>query len=360
MKSIIRFGLVLLVAMIMVATPALSARAQGANCYGVPDADCQLLTAAGANSTGFAQGFNMDYKLNFKFAGNSGGTASTGDVNVTGTGAFGIAAGAAASASGASDPMAALSSLLFSNVINFSSNTDGKTQSGSVEVRLANGNVYFKSDMMGGKWQYITSTDAMTALSAMQKNMGGGAAGGTGGATGGMAAMNNPEMLAAIMAIPNIPGVIAGEAADGPTVDGQATRQITYNIDLAKLVGSTEFRPVIKAGLTQSAAGAEVTDAQIDDAVSKAGTALANSKLAFYVLVGSADKITHGFGVNFSLSVDEATAKLLSPNSTTAGSGDLSASFDITFSKVGQAVAVEAPADATKLDLGAMMGGAGK
>src|SRR5258706_7121852 len=122
MKAFFRLGVLLLVAL-MVATPAVSTRAQGANCYGVPDADCQLLTAAGANSTGFQQGFNMDYKLNFKFSGDSNGKKSTGDFNVTGTGVFGAAAAAAGAAA---DPAAAMSALLISNVINYDANTDGQ------------------------------------------------------------------------------------------------------------------------------------------------------------------------------------------------------------------------------------------
>jgi len=309
------------------------------------------LTAAGANSAGFQQGFNMDYKLAFKFSGNSGGKTSTGDISVDGTGVL----GAAAAAAGASaDPTAAMSALLFSNVINYNATTDGNAQKGSVEIRVANGNIYFKSDMLGGgKWQFISSADAATYLKAIQGSMTSGA--GAGG-TAGMNPMSNPEMLTALMSIPNIPGVITGAAADGPTVDGQATRQITYNIDLATLVAAKEFRPVLKAGLTQQAKGAEVTDAQVDEIVTKASAALKNSKLAFYVLVGSEDKTTHGFGVNFSLSLDETTAKLLG----SSGAGDLSASFDITLSKIGQAVTVEAPADAVKFDPSMMMGGAGK
>jgi hypothetical protein len=357
MKSIFRFGVMLLVA-VMLATPVASTRAQGDTCYGVPAGDCALLNGLSGTSAAFAQGFNMDYKLDFKFNGSSAGTAQTGNVTISGTGVLGTAA--AAASGGASDPSAMLSALLFSNVINYDINAGTTPQKGSVEVRVANGNVYFKADMMGPKWQYMSAADlSAIATSAMSKMPGASGAGGTGAAGGPMSAMSNPEMMAALSAIPNIPGAIVGEAVDGPSVDGQATRKITYNINLATIVAAKEFRPVLKAGLAQQAAGAEVTDAQVDDMAAKIGTALKNSKLSFYALVGSSDKILHGLGLNVAFSIDEATAKLLSPTSTTSGSGDLSLAFDITFSKVGQAVTVEAPADATKLDLGAMMG-AGK
>jgi len=300
----------------------------------------------------------MDYNLAVKYNGTSAGTTQSGDFTVNGTGMLGTAAAAASGA--ASDPSAMLSALLFSNVINFSSNSAGQAQKGTLEVRVVNGNVYFKTDMMGPSWQYVSSADLSTLItSAMSKMGSAGGAGGTGGTGGAMAAMNNPELMAAFAAIPNIPGAITGEATDGPSVDGQATRKITYTLNLATIVGAKEFRPVVKAGLSQQAAGAEVTDAQVDTMVTNITTALKTSKLSFYALVGSGDKILHGFGVNFSISVDEATAKLLSPTSTTSGSGDINLAFDITFSKVGQAVAVTAPADATKLDLSAMMG-AGK
>jgi len=356
MKSIFRFGVILLVAL-MVAAPAITTRAQADPCYVIPAADCTLLQGTSTTSAAFAQGFNMDYTLAIKYNGTSAGTTQSGDVTVNGTGMLGTAA--AAASGGAADPSAMLSALLFSNVINFSSNSAGQAQKGSLEVRVVNGNVYFKTDMMGPSWQYVSSADLSTLLTSTMSKMGSSGAGGTGGTGGAMAAMNNPELMAAFGAIPNIPGAITGEATDGPSVDGQATRKVTYNLNLATIVGAKEFRPVVKAALAQQAAGAEVTDAQVDDTVTKATTALQNSKLSFYALVGSGDKILHGFGVNFSISVDEATAKLLSPTSTTSGSGDVNFAFDITFSKVGQAVAVEAPADATKLDLSAMMG-AGK
>jgi len=350
MKSIIRLGVFLLVAL-MVVSPAISTRAQD-TCYGVPEADCKLVTEASANSAAFQQGFTMDYKIAFSGKGTSNGTDSSGAVNVSGSGVLGTAAAAAAGA----DPSAMMNAFLFSNVINFETSGSGTPQKGSIEVRVVNGNLYFKSDLMGGKWQYVTGAELQAALtSALSKMSSAGAgAGGTGG-TGGMNPMSNPELLTALMAAPNIPGVITGEAADGPTVDGQATRKVTYNFDLATLIGAKEFRPVVKAALSQQAAGAEVTDAQIDENVQKATTALQNTKFSAYVLVGSADKITHGFGVSLNAVIDEATAKLM--NST--GAGELNANFDITFSKVGQAVTVEAPADAVKFDM-SMFGGASK
>jgi hypothetical protein len=226
-------------------------------------------------------------------------------------------------------------------------------QKGSIEVRIVNGNVYFKSAMLGGdKWQYVTGAELQSLITTMSSQMSG--AGGAGG-TGGANPMSNPEMLGAIMAAPNIPGVITGEAEDGPTVDGHPTRKVTYNLNLATLVGAQEFRPVIKSALSQQAAGTEVTDAKIDETIQQATAALQNTTFSVYVLVGTDDKVTHGFGLNIDATIDEATSKLLK----SSGSGSINASLDFTFSKVGQAVTVEAPADAVKFDM-SMFGGAAK
>ena len=185
MKSIIRLGVLVLVALVAFG-PIATIHAQGPNnCFGAPAEDCKLFTTAfeSANTAKFAQGFAMDYKLNAKF--NVGGaSAQNGSVDVTGTGAFGL--NTTAMSSGSSDPMSALAGLMFSNVIKASSSDNGKTQEGSIEIRIVNGNVYFMSEQLTqGKWQYVSMSDAFTAAMSMQSSMA------SSGSAGGLGSFNS-------------------------------------------------------------------------------------------------------------------------------------------------------------------------
>jgi len=341
MKSIFRLcALVLLVA--FAAVPALNAYAQTQMCFGLADADCKLFYGA-FDSSNIAKltSFQMTYSVDGKASGAQGG-----EVHVTGTGSFGLDTKAASTAD-SSNPMGALSALMFSNVIKASGGATGGTPTNvNIEVRVVGGNIYFNSpELNGGKWQYTSVSDvssmAMQSFSSMSSGSSSG--GSSSGAAGAMSMMNSPEMQQALAAIPTIPGVITATSADGDQVDGVATKKVTFSIDLVKLVQAKEFRPVIEQSLKSQASTSSMT---ADQVVTMASTALKDSKVQFWGMVGT-DGVLRGLGFSLAFNVDDATAKSL--NMGTGGSANIDFAFNI--SKVGQPITVEAPTGAEKLTL---------
>ncbi|MEP7287943.1 MAG: hypothetical protein ABI947_19500 [Chloroflexota bacterium] len=332
MKSIIRFSIALLIAVIA-ATPAFSARAQGTNCYGLADADCQLYYGALApdNMAKFAS-FAMDYTLAAKIK-TTGATAQDADIKVEGSGSF---SGDPKSFT-AANPSAGLSSLLFSNVIKANVTSNGSPMAGDVEVRVTGGNAYFNSAMFTqGKWQFVPLSAATGGMSGM-----------TGGAG---AAASDPALMKSFMDVLASPGVIKAEAKDGPEVDGQATKQFTFTLDAVALTKAPELRPLLKQALAAQAKGAPVDDQQVEAVATLAGSALKDSTFAVSWLVGTSDKIFHGVGLNIVLKIDDSTAKLLKMD----GPVDATVDFNIQVSKVGEPVTVEVPADAAPFSMGGM------
>jgi hypothetical protein len=343
MKSIYRLGaLVLLVAFAIV--PAINAYAQTQMCFGLADTDCKLFYGA-FDSANMAKltAFQMAYSINGKGSGGGSG----GEFHVDGTGSFGIDTTAASTAD-SSNPMGALSALMFSNVIKASGGaTGGQSQTVNLEIRVVKGNIYFKSaELNADKWQYTSVADVSKLASQYMASMGSASSGSSGSSSpmGAMSAMQSPEMQQALAAIPTIPGVVTAASADGDQVDGIATKKVTFNIDLVKLVQAKEFRPVIEQSLKQQTSGTTVT---ADQAIQLASTALKDSKVQFWSTVGT-DGVLRGIGFTLAFNIDDATAKAMN---MTSGGGSANVDFAFNISKVGQPVTVEAPAGAEKLTL---------
>src|SRR5258708_39957515 len=218
MKSIYRLGaLVLLVAFAIV--PAINAYAQTQMCFGLADIDCNLFYGA-FDSANMAKltSFQMAYSINGKGSGGGSG----GKFRVEGTGSFGIDP-KAASTSDSSNPMGALSALMFSNVIKASGGATGQSQTVNLEIRVVGGNIYFKSaELNADKWQYTSVADVSKLASQYMASMGSASSGSSGSSSpmGAMSAMQSPEMQKALAAIPTIPGVVTAASADGDHVDG--------------------------------------------------------------------------------------------------------------------------------------------
>ena len=342
MKSIFRLGaLVLLVVFALV--PAVKSYAQNQMCFGLADADCGLFYSA-FSSANLAKltSFQMDYSINGKGSGGGSG----GEFHVTGSGSFGIDT-KAASTSDSSNPMGALSALMFSNVIKASGGATGQSQTVNLEIRVVGGNIYFKSaELNADKWQYTSVADVSKLASQYMSSMGSASSGSSGSSSpmGAMSAMQSPEMQKALAAIPTIPGVVTAASADGDQVDGVATKKVTFNIDLVKLVQAKEFRPVIEQSLKQQTSGTTMT---ADQAIQLASTALKDSKVQFWGTVGT-DGVLRGIGFTLAFNIDDATAKAMN---MTSGGGSANVDFAFNISKVGQPVTVEAPAGAEKLTL---------
>jgi hypothetical protein len=301
--------------------------------------------------------FTMDYTLTLKA--DTGDPAKNIDLKVTGKGPFGLDT---TKLSGDSkDPMAAIGALTMANVIDASMTSNGKDVKGTFEFRIVGGDLYFMGDMATqGKWQKINIGKALTAAMANPMVSGMMSGKGTGAASNpAMAAMQDPEVMKALMSIPNIPGVITATRGDDITIGSEKVAVFTYDLDVLKLVQAKEFAPVLKAALKGQSAGAEVTDKQVAQIVAAANMFLKDFKFSVTRYVGADDKLPHGIGITFSLKLDAATAGMVM-SSPDAKPVSIDFNFDIKLDKIGEAVTVDPVADATEIDTSKMMGGGAK
>lgn len=365
MKSVWRGCILLAIVALIAFTPALTSRAQGdTRCFGLSDADCQLWHSGNdsANASKYSS-FVMDYNITFTLAGT--GTNDV-DFKVTGTGPFSIDASKVSAAS--SDPMAALTALTMANTLTASLNANGQTQKGTFEFRIVDGNLYYKGDQVTqDKWMYISLGKTLSAVMSNPSftNMLSGVMSGTGGGTGAgnnpaTEIMSDPEVMAAIAKIPDIPGFIKLERQADLDIGGEKTAQFVMNFDILTLIKSPDFAPILKAGLKSQNQGAEVDDKQVQQIVALAQTVLKDTKFSITQWVGTTDKLSHGLGVDFVMKIDENTAALLPSSSSSSGPAkplDLNFHFDVKLTKIGQPVTVEPVKDATEFDPSSMMGG---
>src|SRR5258708_3146452 len=150
MKSVIRFGMMVTLA-VGALTPPFGAQAQAQKpCFGLADADCQLFYGA-SNSDNMAKvtSFVVDYALTGKVVGAPDGDV---DFNISGNGPIGLDATALAalkssSAGGGSAAMTglmgALKDITLQDVFKIMVNAPKNPANISGEVRLIGGQAYF-------------------------------------------------------------------------------------------------------------------------------------------------------------------------------------------------------------------------
>jgi hypothetical protein len=342
MKSIIRFAALLALALTAL-FPAMSVavNAQATSCYGLADADCKLLQDAGSTeSAAKLSSFVMDYSIKATIKGTG---AADGDLNITGSGPFSIdpavMADLKANAGKQMDPAAmvkAISAITFGNVIKLESTIPTVTP-GSFELRLVGGNLYFMGDKSTqGKWMVLNLAQQMTAMgSSMGSMMGGSAAAAN--------PMMNPKIQADFEALAKVPGVLKTEATDGPSVDGQATRKLSYSLDFAALFAAPEFKALVTD--LSASSGQSMDTAQLDQTIQMGQVILKDTKFQVNYLVGSGDKLFHGFGLTIAVKLDPQYAALVTNNSD-AKELDVNVDLNVQLSKIGQPVKVDPVADA--------------
>jgi len=350
MKSVFRSAVFAILVALMAFVPVMSTHAQADMCFGLKADDCALLQGMGGADMSKLSSFVMDYSITAKMTGTG---SSDVDFSVTGNGPFSIDATKMSSAS--SNPMAAITGLTVANTITASLTASGQTQKGTFEFRILDGTLYFMGDMATqGKWM---SVDLAQALGAAMSNPQFSGAMNPGSNPAAAAAMD-PEVLANLGKAFMAPGVITAKRAADITIDGQAVAAFQFNFDIVSLLKAPEFKPAIQKIMASQSSGTEITDQQLNQFISAAQTMLKDTKFSVTEYVGTTDKLPHGFGLDFSLKLDPATAGMVT-GSSNAQALNVDFHFLITLSKVGEAVAVTAPAGAEKIDLSGMMGGSG-
>src|SRR5260221_11410394 len=256
MKSVIRFGMLVMLA-VGAMTPAFSAQAQAQKpCFGLADADCQLFYGASVPD-------NMSKLTSFVFDGSLVGKVTgipSGDVdfNFSGNGPIGLdptAISALKSSTGANmmtGLMGALKGITLQNAFKIAVNAKPSPTNISGEIRLVGGQFYFMSpEKTPGKWLVADVTQAMSSNPSlgMLGAMGAGASGGSNSAM-----MQDPKMQADVQALYKY---VKASTADGPSLDGAATKQFTLDVDLGGLFGGPEMKQMFTdiAAASSSTAG---------------------------------------------------------------------------------------------------------
>src|SRR5579859_3333598 len=229
MKSVIRFGMLVMLA-VGALTPAFGAQAQAQKpCFGLSDADCQLFYCASTqDNMAKLTSFVVDYALTGKVTG-----APKGDVNfnITGNGPIALDATAIAamkSSGGAAmmtGLMSALKGITLQDMFNIDVSAPTNPAKFSGEVRLIGGQWYYMSpEKTGGKWKVMDLTTAMQSNPSLGMLGMMGASG-----SSSTSAMKDPKIQADGQALVKY---VKASTADGPSLDGAATKQFTLDIDL--------------------------------------------------------------------------------------------------------------------------------
>lgn len=347
MKSILRYGVLAALIMVMAAASVVTTNAQGATLCpkGLTADDCSLLTGSKA-----ATSFVMDYTVTAKTA----GTTSDFDLEVKGSGPIDVS-----KVTAGTDPSKMYAGLLFQTKMDASLAAGSQKQAGSIEIRIVDGFIYINGDQATkGKWMKVDL--AKVTQSSMS------------GLPVSPSSLNTAVDPALITALEGLAGdALSGKSADGPTVDGVATKQITVSLDLNALVkslGTDKGAAAIAqiAAMVPGGASASGMDPkQIQQAVSQfqpmLEPTLKATTISFSWLIDPAAKQYRGFSAIIKTTVDPALAAMMSGGAGGAAPKAISVDLElnVTLSKLGAPVTVDPVADAVDMTSAAgSLGGA--
>ncbi len=363
MKPVFRLWIVLWIALLVIAPAMMTTRAQGELCLpGLQPADCELMTAAGKGSI---TSFVMDYALKVNVSGIEGlksGAETLHDIalNVAGNGPFGLDTAKLPTDAKPGDLASLLKSIpaiTLGNAIKIDLKNGDQPQSFSLEFRILDSKLYFKSDNpdfyknnqnLLGKWIVAPLDSKALGQAAGSSGLSGAMMGGA--MTGGS---NAAQMQAMARQFAAVPGFINATRADA---NDEAT--FTINIDVAALLKSQEFKPMLRAMLASRRGGGKMDDKQLDAMIAMAIPYFENLKVTVTSVVGTKDQLTHGFGLHIALKL---TAEQMRSLAALGGGSNLpefknpldaDINFSIKLSNLNQPVKLDAPADAVPAEGG--------
>jgi hypothetical protein len=333
-------GIVALTALAFV--PSQSASAD--NCFGLSKDDCALVNGAKGSLKDFSS-FNMQYSLALTISGTKSRDV---DFKVGGSGPLSLAANtdpADLAAGGKS-----IQKIALDDTFTASLKQGDQNLTGTVEIRIVNGALYYEGDKLTqGQWRSLDLTQLARSKSIRQSNLGSF----LGGKGGPGSLVRDVTILADLVKLSQTPGFIKAQRGTDLTLNDQTVAaQFVYTFDLPTLFSSPNFEPLLKVVLTQ--AGRKVDDATLKAVGPKLATAFQNSTVTATRLIGTTDKLPHGFGVDIKATLDPSVLGM-----DTAATPDASAtpvSFEFHFlvklTDIGKPVTVTAPTNATPADLG--------
>lgn len=335
MKSLLRIvSLVIVIVLVVGGAPSSIQKASAqSNCKlkGLSSADCKLIADAGDNLANLKT-FVMDYTVTFQAKG-----LPNGNINFSAQGSGPVDVSAVDDANG----LNALSSAIFASNLKATLTEGGKTQSGTLDLRMVDGVLYITASRFP---QSNSKLDVSQLLDAIPEQ-----------ARLALAAnVFNFDRLATLQNTPaaDIPGVYQAKAQNGRVVEGQAMTQIALDTNLSTYF-SYLFRPENREQLRAvlEASGQQYTDDQLNQiarAIPLLRTTLQATKLQETWLIGKKDKLYHGWGLTFSTRIDPTLINMLGSqqDSPVTQPITVNASLQVTLTKIGKPVTVQAIDDA--------------
>jgi hypothetical protein len=345
MKSIFRYGVLLAVMAVLAFSPALNTKAQGSCLPGLSADDCKLIADSEAQKvTSFAID-SWTLKLDVK------GT-TTGDVSVDAKGSGAIDFSEVKPVAGKPESVAA--GLKFVMTLEGTSTAAGKTDGGTGEIRIVDGVMYVKSDKT--EWQKTDFAKVLAQSSSSGSSMG----------LDPMALSKtfaDPQVAGLLQALLTVDGFIGTEAGDGPAVGDAATRQITVNVNLGALLTAVTTDK-LPPSLSTMLKAANMDASTLTMVAGLLGPTLNSAKIGVVRYVGTGDKMLHGIGLNFAVTIDPQLMSMAGGmaggmgggSATAAPQGPISISFtfDAKLTKINEPVSVEAVADAKEMTTGSL------
>lgn len=363
-------SLLLVLALILSLAPVASAQG-GAPCYNLPQADCNVLLAAQANTEENLNSFQMQFMaelvldnlstLSAMFGGTSGASSAGPNqfvFHVEGDGLFAAEPGAS--------PAEAMNTFAMTMDMDASAVMGTDEQSGPLSFVIVDGVYYQIEPPMDLSAMGITGVVGITLEQAMALAMEQGSMAGMSGLPGGAMtpeSMADPsamleqlgvseELMQALQNMPaaeNIPGFISLERQADEDVLGQAMSPFTLSVDFSTLFASQEFQAVLQ----QAFAGAAESDPSAAQMGMMIPMLLSGVTLTADVTqwVGS-DQFIHKLGVDVNGALD--LAALMPPSSQSQNAPQIppitfTLHFEVTLDQLNGTFDIAAPAGATIL-----------
>lgn len=332
--------LTVLVTALLILAAGLPAHALAEQCYGLNAADCALLTEADkAESLGKLSAFDFNYEMALILA----STQREGTISLTAKGAGSMALDTDAIGKlGRGDVNTALDRLSVLFTADGSLKIGSVEQAGTSEFRIVNNTLYVKGEALtGNAWRSVDLKSITRREGFRQAGVGGLLRGAR-----ALVALNRFRATA--------DRFIKAERIADIELDGQKIAVLHFKVDLNQLFAAREFAQLLKSA--QELSGEKVTDAEIQETVAILGALSKSLTLTVTRYIGTVDKAPHGFAVALVGKLDPSVSQPLagggSPNGADIKPIDVNVTFNIKVTNLGKVTPVDAPADATPLDLG--------
>jgi len=358
MKAVFRFCVALLMVSLVVTGAMTTTHAQGNACLpGLQAADCDLMTAA---SKGSITSMVMDYALTVNVTGLEGvksGSDTLHDLslNVTGNGPYSLdKTKLPANASAPTDLTSLMSdaaALTLGNTIKVDLKYGPTALSRSLEFRIIDSKVYYMGDSadmyptsqknLVGKW-LMTPIDPSTLSKATGNSSMSSAMMGA----GMMNSSSMAQMQAMMQQFATVPGFITATRSDA---NDEAT--ITINVDIATLLKSPQFKPILTSIMASMGNSSQAPDdSQMTAMLTMFTPYFENLKITATDVIGTQDQLTHGIGFHLTLALTAQQLQTLAAMGGKSGSApqftnplNADINFSIKLSNLNQPITLAAP-----------------